>query len=495
MAKPVPTLPSLLTPSRSPQNASAPVASKSSLWTALYFPRLALEALRAEVDAAPWVVVCEQRGQPLVHAAAEPARQCGVASGMALTHAYALCPVLQTETRDPAAEHVCLTALADWAGQFSAMVSPEPPALLLEIGASLRLFGGLPAMRARLRESAEALPHAVDMAIAPTPQAALLLARRGMDVAITEPEALRTMLGGLPLSVLPVTEKQAALLSRLGLRHLRDLWRLPGDGLAKRFGPDFVNYLDRLLGRAPEPRPAHRAAPGFSARWPFPLETDNTCFILHALEQLLAKLARFMRGRDLALDQLAVEFVHAGKQTSGFTLGMRRPCRDAAHILALLRERLDRERLAAPVLEVALLADRFQPFMPDNPTLLGEDAASGDDARQRLLDQLQNRLGVAAVTGLRQVDEHRPEHAWRHGLSRQADGVAWRPLWLLPQPSLLPDTAGLALLSEPERIESGWWDGRDVRRDYYQARDRHGRRLWLFRDLRDGRWYLHGLFG
>ena len=39
----------------------------------------------------------------------------------------------------------------------------------------------------------------------------------------------------------------------------------------------------------------------------------------------------------------------------------------------------------------------------------------------------------------------------------------------------------------PERIESGWWDGADVARDYYLARDAQGARQWVFRDLRSGR--------
>jgi protein ImuB len=54
----------------------------------------------------------------------------------------------------------------------------------------------------------------------------------------------------------------------------------------------------------------------------------------------------------------------------------------------------------------------------------------------------------------------------------------------------------LELLSGPERIESGWWDGADVRRDYYVAGDRHGMRLWIYREHADpARWFLHGIFG
>jgi protein ImuB len=54
----------------------------------------------------------------------------------------------------------------------------------------------------------------------------------------------------------------------------------------------------------------------------------------------------------------------------------------------------------------------------------------------------------------------------------------------------------LELESGPERIESGWWDGRDVRRDYYVARNPAGVWFWVFRDREpSGRWFLHGVFG
>jgi protein ImuB len=46
----------------------------------------------------------------------------------------------------------------------------------------------------------------------------------------------------------------------------------------------------------------------------------------------------------------------------------------------------------------------------------------------------------------------------------------------------------------PERIQTGWWRGQPANRDYYQVETASGRRYWLFRRLRDGRWFLHGLF-
>lgn len=70
-----------------------------------------------------------------------------------------------------------------------------------------------------------------------------------------------------------------------------------------------------------------------------------------------------------------------------------------------------------------------------------------------------------------------------------------RPPWLLPQPRCVPAPR---LLGPPERIESGWWEGRQERRDYHLAEDESGRKLWVYRELRpelaESQWRLHGLW-
>ncbi len=76
------------------------------------------------------------------------------------------------------------------------------------------------------------------------------------------------------------------------------------------------------------------------------------------------------------------------------------------------------------------------------------------------------------------------------------------PLWLLKEPRPLSHHDGWPYLcgpleaeSGPERIESGWWDGQDIARDYFIVRDPHGARFWIYRDLGDASaWYLHGVF-
>ena len=54
----------------------------------------------------------------------------------------------------------------------------------------------------------------------------------------------------------------------------------------------------------------------------------------------------------------------------------------------------------------------------------------------------------------------------------------------------------LRIVDGPERIETGWWDGEGIARDYYMAVNPRGMRLWIFRNRsRSADWYLHGFFG
>jgi hypothetical protein len=78
-----------------------------------------------------------------------------------------------------------------------------------------------------------------------------------------------------------------------------------------------------------------------------------------------------------------------------------------------------------------------------------------------------------------------------------------RPLWLLHAPQQLEEVDGvpprrgaLRFFGDVERIETGWWDGGDVGRDYYTVFDIYGVQLWIFRERAEPhRWFLHGVFG
>src|SRR3546814_11618029 len=69
-----------------------------------------------------------------------------------------------------------------------------------------------------------------------------------------------------------------------------------------------------------------------------------------------------------------------------------------------------------------------------------------------------------------------------------------RPAWLLARPIPLRDPCP-RIVSGPERLESGWWDGDDARRDYYVIETSQGQRAWAFAPVGEqGSWMLHGWF-
>ena len=115
------------------------------LWLALYLPQLPIEVFtRARQQAGALVVVESLAGREQISRCNAAAQAYGVRPGQALPAALALCADLAVQRRDRERERRALEELAAWAYQFSARISFEPSLLLLEVGASRRLFGGLP---------------------------------------------------------------------------------------------------------------------------------------------------------------------------------------------------------------------------------------------------------------------------------------------------------------------------------------------------------------
>ena len=191
------------------------------------------------------------------------------------------------------------------------------------------------------------------------------------------------------------------------------------------------------------------------------------------------------------------------------------PAFEAAHLAALLRVQLDNMALPEPVRALELRAAALLPRIARAQGLWhsGEHGGTSGSEAHELIERLRARLGEGALHGLALIEGHRPERSWavsappalgaRRSAAASAVPPVPRPLWLLQQPQPLEVRGGLpqrdgalTLVGEPERIESGWWDGGDIARDYYTACDAHGVRLWVFRERQAPHgWFLHGIFG
>ena len=385
----------------------------------------------------------------------------------------------------PEAGRQALAAVATWLGQFTPRVTLEPPDdVAAEVQGSLRLFGGIGRLRARLRTGLAELGFEASLAFAATARAALWRAAGG-----------GSLFEELPVEITGLEPDALELLRGLGIRTVGELMRLPRDGVALRFGRGLLAELDRALGKIPEPRRFFVPPARFAVRLELPAPVQQADGALFAARRLLVQLEGFLAARQAGVRGFTLAMMHDRAQPTLVAVSLAAPAREAAHFFMLARERLQTITLAAPVDAIRLEADDLEPLPGATAALFHDARAAGEDWT-RLVERLAARLGGGAVHGLAVHSEHRPELAWRRtapGAKAPAavESPGPRPLWLLETPRRLGER-DFALLAGPERIESGWWDGSEARRDYYIARGGDGSLAWIYRAA-DG-WYQHGIF-
>ena len=474
------------------------------LWLALHFPSLPLEVFTRGAEAPGPTTIASIGNRPLVVSCNAAAMRSGIRPGIPISAAHALAPGLAVHARDAQREREALERLAAWALQFTPTLSlAERATLLAEIGGSLRLFGGLSPLLEQARSGLAELGFDTLMAVAPTATGATLLARAGLELELTEAAPLRNHLAKLSIDLLKQDTEVLDALEKIGMRTLGECRRLPRDGLARRFGKDLLDELDRAFGDRADPRPPWVAPDIHSARLDLPSPVREVEALIFAAKRLLVELCGVLAARRQGITQLSVSLGHEGRAPTVIMLSLSMPSRDPTHLLALMRERLSNVVLAGRVESIALIAAETMQLAPRNFSFFGDRDELAEN-RLALVERLRARLGKDAVCGLALAPDHRPELAWQPaepGSAAIASASNPRPLWLLDEPKPLctnPDgasPASLSILSAPERIESGWWDGNDVRRDYFVARNAAGARFWVFRE-RSGtsEWFVHGVF-
>jgi protein ImuB len=422
------------------------------------------------------------------------------------------------------AEHsaAVLQRLCLHAQTFTSFVSIEPPnALLLEIKGSLKLFGPIERLHADIDACWRRLARQAYSATAPSTLAALWLARSGArtgdpagshPVVIDDLGTLSGRLAELPIACTAWNIERLQTLRAMGVTRMGELLRLPRAGLARRLGKDAVQDLDIALARQAAPRRAFVPRERFRERCDFESEIQTVAYLEKALEPLIERCARFLRERQAGVQTMRLKLRHRMGPATCVHVGLASITSERRRLTDVLTQKLGRLELPKPVRDMELMSGSLQPLSAGSLDVfagLGAGAGGGRDSLPQLVERLRARLGEEAVYGVASFPEHRPEAAWRRvhelppasALQRTdhgaADRVMPRPVWLLDTP--LPLTNGLVLERGPERIESGWWDGRGVARDYYVARRISGARqrgatLWVFQERQSKRWYLHGVF-
>ncbi|HEY1378251.1 MAG TPA: DNA polymerase Y family protein [Gemmataceae bacterium] len=514
------------------------------------WPVQRVRAERPELRLGPLLLLRrDNRHGAVVAACCGQAREAGARAGMTAADAVALLDHTPlARPLDPTADTAALGRLAEQCEQFSPRVGWEtvagraaddrsrrgpampwyggaPEHLFLDVTGVSQLFGGEHELVKRVTAACRELGYAGRAALADTLGAAWAVAGGGEPVAVVPPGQLLAAIRPLPVGCLRLPDEMVATLARLGVGTVADLMRLPRAGLAARFGTPVLRRLDQALGTAPEILVPHRPPPMFEAAQALDYPSDRRDALDGILDGLIDHVTAALQAEGRGAVRVRVEFRCGPDHTARIDVCLYRPTDLAKPVRELVRLHCDRLALPGPVDRIRLWADQTIPLRPRQDPLFPDPAASADRPLADLLERLSSRLGPAAVVRPILRADPLPERAMCYVplVGRQPrsgrdatrgvtpSAVSHRPLRLIIRPvpvAVEADTSDdppavfrwrhrwhvVDRLWGPERIETGWWRGGLVRRDYYRVETADGRRLWLFRDLVSGEWFLHGRF-
>lgn len=468
---------------------------------------------------------------------------------MAITQARAQLRGLDIRPADPASDLAALRRLAILsARRWSPLTALSgSDGLFLDITGTAHLFGGEAAMARRIVRLLARAGFTAHVAIADTAGAAWALARHAETrVTLCPPGGQASALAGLSPAALRIDDAAIELLKRLGIEEIGRLAAMPRGPLVRRFGAATVMRLDQALGDMPEPLDPVIPPEAVVARQRFAEPIATAEAIEHWLGVLVPDLTTALEAAGLGVRALECIADRVDGVPQRIRIGLARPSRDPAHLLRLLKRRIEDVEPGYGIDAIALHVRRAAPLGPEPMTERLDEEAAPDLAP--LVDALATRIGLRRMWRMRAVESDVPERAMtrmavldppeRGGARPRIDDVGqldrnpalhpWHPEWPKPARLLLrperldhviaelPDHAPrrftwrgqshrVVCADGPERIHGEWWKHTaeaDQVRDYFRVEDEAGHRYWLFRRgdgersaTGDLSWYLHGVFG
>ncbi len=420
-----------------------------------------------------------------------------------------------------------LWRLSCWCLQFTprvALVEPlsESPAVVMEVEASLRLFGGKRQLALRVREEAADL-GVQQLAWAPTSTGAVALARGGISNGINKP--LEQLLDALPIETLTAVAAHQVTLARIGCTQLGHVRVLPRGGLSRRFDAELLLALDRAYGLKSDAHAWVQLPETFSARLELVSRVEIAPAILFGARRLIVVMSGWLAARNSGVTSFTLKWFHDAMRAKSagdsgeLTIGTAKPTRDIEHLTRLLAEHLNKVELLAPVGDLELIAVDVHTQDEKSASLFPQPEQAGESLGL-VLERIAARLGPERVLRPAIQEDHRLEWMCHWRPAQEPASRQRRRAVTTPQPTLVyPEPVRLAtrgdrplyqgmlqLLAGPHRVEGGWWDRvvvankattRNVARDYWVALSEHAGVLWIFQTrLADDEaaWFLQGIF-
>lgn len=504
--------------------------AESHLWLALRFHKLPLEALAIENTQDKAIVVTDMQRVIYIN---EQARVAGVKCTMDVTTAQLLsnCEVYERNRKQ---ETQALNFLSTQTYQFTPYLETYEceylphSGLLLEISSCLQLFSGAQTLASKVFDHLKTTGYSFEYGFAHTAKGAWLLSfvakDSNGDIDIKENKSLFCdQLKQLPIQLLHDFPNAVDALEKTGFKTLNDIMRQIDAqkicSIKKRLGITFTDYICELFAIEQnlqqtslftKPLPLYKPEEYFSEQIQFDYPITQNDQLYHPAEYLLQNLGNYLRMRQLECQHIQWTLADIYKNT--FFINVHSDTAESHW--QLLYD-----------LTLILLDNRELPFEVDSLTLTCKNTSAIQNRSQLLsfdhrksrtaardlaitLAKLKARLGDAAVFKLSYYDALLPENSNKaipaNELPNQAlaeiHKKALRPTWLFSAPALIEERSHglywqgkLTFLAGPERIRAHWWE-KPVARDYFIAQRHDAVRLWIFLDLHQKTWHVHGIF-
>ena len=388
----------------------------------LLVPDLPLRAqLRAQPELAtrPLAVASGSGPRADVIAATPAAQTAGVRIAHSVAQARAACPALQVCVASPALERAARSALLDIALSLSprAATAPRTPGLFFAEGSVFLDASGIESLFQSEQGFASALLARAErqglpgmVGIASSRSIALLAARHrvsgGSPLHCLAPEEERAFLAPLSLDLFDPDDRLAQALTRLGIRNVRDLLRLPRRGLAQRLGPGALELVARARGEDPAPGLPEPTSTRIEEAIDLEAPVDHLEPLGFVLRGLISRLAERLALRGLACESLDLQLRLEGGGQDARRIGLAAPTLDQRVLLRLATLALAEHPPHAPIEKATLGSqgvpaprDQLDLFMPRGP----DPAALG-----RTLSELESLCGEGRVGAPEVADHHNP---------------------------------------------------------------------------------------
>ncbi len=460
-------------------------------WLCLHFYQLTLDhaVTDASTDDHLPVVVYQQASNQVLQVNAV-AHQAGIDSGMGLAQAAALCENLTVIDHSEDMERSQLQHLAACLYQCVAEISLQPPCrLFIRIDNLVRYYGDYQQIWLAIKNTLQNRNVHYRFACGWDPETAEVLAKRGQSSFIVCEKKITAMLGELSVKALSIPDKHLNALLRTGIQHVGELLKLAPTELGKRFDSELLKYLYALRGESQPQRLFYHPPASFSHTVFLSYEIEDATRLQRYLEQCLVDMEIFLRLRNAGSQCIVIKLRFRDAPEMIVEIRKADVRFNFSEWQQLVKLKLETIELPAPVTHFDFISEKPQSYAADTADFF--NSRKQLFARQLLFGRLAARLGEDAISAPLNMQDHRFTSGKAEGSDNEQDTAEESvPTYLLKQPQPMKDSPTIEF--GPVRIESGWWDAKKEKRDYFIARNKQGQRMQIFRE--NGQWFLNGWY-